>query len=101
MRSNDGKRRIDVLFRKIGMELAAATGIPGAIGDVLVCEIYTKRVAGEFDEAPKEAETSASGRSRSGWRASTTPRSAIPASSRHKLCSPPFAAGSCRSASGR
>ena len=57
VRSNDGKRRIDVLFRKIGMEPAAATGIQGAIGDVLVCEIYTKRVAGEFDEAPKEAET--------------------------------------------
>ena len=55
--ANDGKRRIDMLFRKIGMEPAAATGIPGAIGDVLVCEIYTKRVAGEFDEAPKEAET--------------------------------------------
>jgi hypothetical protein len=57
VRTNDGKRRIDVIFRKIGMEPAAATGIPGAIGDVLVCEIYTKRVAGEFDEAPKEAET--------------------------------------------
>ena len=55
--SVDGKRRIDVLFKKIGMEPAAATGIPGAQGDVLVCEIYTKRVAGEFDEAPKEAET--------------------------------------------
>jgi hypothetical protein len=55
VRSNDGKRRIDILFRKIGME--PATGIPGAIGDALVCEIYTKRVAGEFDEAPKEAET--------------------------------------------
>ena len=24
---------------------------------MLVCEIYTKRIAGEFDEAPKEAET--------------------------------------------
>jgi hypothetical protein len=57
VRTNDGKRRIDVIFRKIGMEPAAATGIVGAIGDVLVCEIYTKRVAGEFDEAPKEAET--------------------------------------------
>jgi hypothetical protein len=57
VRSNDGKRRIDILFRKIGMEPAAATGIQGAIGDVLVCEIYTKRIAGEFDEAPKEAET--------------------------------------------
>ncbi len=57
VRSNDGKRRIDILFRKIGMEPAASTGIPGAVGDVLVCEIYTKRVSGEFDEAPKEAET--------------------------------------------
>ena len=57
VRSNDGKRRIDVMFRKIGMEPAAATGIQGAIGDVLVCEIYTKRVSGEFDDAPKEAET--------------------------------------------
>lgn len=57
VRSNDGKRRIDVLFRKVGMEPAATTGIPGARGDVLVCEIYTKRVSGEFDEAPKEAET--------------------------------------------
>ena len=33
------------------------SGIPGAQGDVLVCEIYTKRVAGEFYDAPKEAET--------------------------------------------
>ena len=57
VRTNDGKRRIDVMFRKIGMEPAAATGIPGAQGDVLVCEMYTKRVSGEFDDAPKEAET--------------------------------------------
>jgi hypothetical protein len=57
VRSNDGKRRIDILFRKVGMEPAASTGIPGAVGDVLVCEIYTKRISGEFDEAPKEAET--------------------------------------------
>ena len=57
VRTNDGKRRIDILFRKIGMEPAATTGIPGAQGDVLVCEIYTKRVSGEFDDAPKEAET--------------------------------------------
>ena len=57
MRSNDGKRRIDIMFRKIGMEPAATTGIAGAQGDVLVCEMYTKRVSGEFDDAPKEAET--------------------------------------------
>ncbi|MEI9900232.1 MAG: hypothetical protein WDN31_09010 [Hyphomicrobium sp.] len=29
----------------------------GARGDLLVCEIYTKRIAGEFDEAPAEAES--------------------------------------------
>ena len=57
VRTNDGKRRIDIMFRKIGMEPAATTGIPGAQGDVLVCEMYTKRVSGEFDDAPKEAET--------------------------------------------
>ncbi len=57
VRTNDGKRRIDVMFRKIGMEPAASTGIAGAQGDVLVCEMYTKRVSGEFDDAPKEAET--------------------------------------------
>jgi hypothetical protein len=57
VRSNDGKRRVDIVMRKIGMEPANITGIPGARGDVLVCDIYTKRVSGEFAEAPKEAET--------------------------------------------
>ena len=55
--TNDGKRRIDILIRKIGVESPAAAGVPSAKGDVLVCELYTKRVAGEFDDAPKEAET--------------------------------------------
>ena len=55
--SNDGKRRIDILFRKIGTESPAKAGVPNAQGDLLVCEIYTRRVAGEFDDAPKEAET--------------------------------------------
>ena len=55
--SNDGKRRVDIIIRKVGMEPAAATGIPGAIGDVLVCTLFTKRVSGEFEEAAKEAET--------------------------------------------
>ena len=36
---------------------AAGSGVPQAKGDLLVCEIYTKRVAGEFDDAPKEAES--------------------------------------------
>ena len=55
--TNDGKRRIDIMIHKIGMESPAKAGVPTAIGDLLVCELYTKRVAGEFDDAPKEAET--------------------------------------------
>ena len=55
--SFDGKRRIDVVLKKVGSEPAAATGVPGVQGDALVCELHTHRVAGEFDEAPKEAET--------------------------------------------
>jgi len=55
--SNDGKRRIDIILKKIGMESPAAANVPDARGDLLVCEIYTKRVAGEFDDAPKEAES--------------------------------------------
>ena len=57
VQTNDGKRRIDVIIKKVGSESAAKSGIPGAQGDVLVCEIFTRRVAGEFDSAPKEAET--------------------------------------------
>lgn len=57
VQTNDGKRRIDVIIKKVGTEPAAEAGIPGAQGDVLICEIFTKRVAGEFDSAPKEAET--------------------------------------------
>jgi hypothetical protein len=55
--SNDGKRRIDIMIHKIGMESPAAAGVPEAKGDLLVCTLYTRRVAGEFDDAPKEAET--------------------------------------------
>jgi hypothetical protein len=55
--TNDGKRRIDILVRKIGTESPAAAGVPSAKGDLLVCEISTRRVAGEFHDAPKEAET--------------------------------------------
>lgn len=57
VQTNDGKRRIDVIIKKIGTESPAKAGVPGALGDLLVCEIYTRRVAGEFDDAPKEAET--------------------------------------------
>lgn len=55
--ANDGKRRIDVILKKIGTETAATAGVPQAKGDLLVCEIYTRRIAGEFQDAPKEAET--------------------------------------------
>lgn len=55
--SNDGRRRIDVILKKVGTEPAAASGVPQAKGDLIICEIYTKRIAGEFHDAPKEAET--------------------------------------------
>lgn len=55
--SNDGKRRIDVILKKVGTETPAQAGIPQAKGDLLVCEVFTKRVAGEFFDAPKEAES--------------------------------------------
>jgi len=53
----DGKRRIDVILKKAGTEPAAATGIPGARGDVIVCDLLTRRIAGEFYDAPSEAES--------------------------------------------
>ena len=47
-----------MILRKVGSEPASALGVQGAQGDALICEIYTKRIAGEFyDEAPSEAET--------------------------------------------
>lgn len=55
--SNDGKRRIDIILKKITTESPQAAGVPDAKGDLLVCDIYTKRVAGEFYDAPQEAET--------------------------------------------
>jgi len=55
--SNDGKRRIDIILHQIGTETPQAAGVPEAKGDLLVCDIYTKRVAGEFYDAPQEAET--------------------------------------------
>ena len=55
--SNDGKRRIDVILKKIGTEPMASSGVPQAKSDLLICEVFTRRIAGEFDEAPKEAES--------------------------------------------
>jgi hypothetical protein len=55
--SNDGKRRIDVVLRKLGTESPAQAGVPAAQGTLLVCEVFTRRVAGEFYDAPKEAES--------------------------------------------
>ena len=57
--SNDGKRRIDVILKKVGTESPQAAGVPEAKGDLLICDIYTKRIAGEFDEAQQETETDA------------------------------------------
>jgi len=55
--SNDGERRIDVTLHQIGTESPQAAGVPEAKGDILVCEIYSKRVAGYFDAPPEEAES--------------------------------------------
>lgn len=55
--SNDGLRRIDIMLRKLRMESPAQAGLPEAKGDVLVCELYSKRVAGQFFDAPEEAES--------------------------------------------
>jgi len=55
--TNDGKRRIDIILERIGTESPQAAGVPEAKGDLLSCDIYTKRVAGEFYDAPQEAET--------------------------------------------
>ena len=55
--SNDGKRRIDIILKKVRTESPQAAGIPEAKGDLLVCDIYTKRIAGEFDEEQQETET--------------------------------------------
>src|SRR5262245_7442834 len=55
--TNDGKRRIDIILRKVRTESAAASGIPGAQGDVLVCSVTTRRASGEFYQATKQQET--------------------------------------------
>jgi len=57
LKTNDGKRRVDVILRKVRTESAAASGVPGAQGDVLVCSVTTRRVSGEFYDAAKEAES--------------------------------------------
>src|SRR6266404_9308270 len=53
----DGRRRIDVILKKAGTESATASGIAGARGDVIICDVHTRRVAGEFYDAPSEAES--------------------------------------------
>jgi uncharacterized protein DUF3108 len=55
--NTDGQRRVDIILKKVGSEPAAGLGVQGAVGDALICEIYTKRVAGEFYDEPSEAET--------------------------------------------
>ena len=55
--SNDGRRRVDIMLRKLRIETPAQAGVPQAQGDVLVCELYSKRIAGEFFDAPEEAES--------------------------------------------
>lgn len=47
--ANDGKRRVDVTLRKVGVEAPAKADTPGARGDLLVCDADVRRAAGEFD----------------------------------------------------
>jgi hypothetical protein len=54
--SNDGKRRLDILPKKIGSEAAGTADVPGVLGDLQICDLYTKRIAGEFDDPPAAAE---------------------------------------------
>jgi hypothetical protein len=54
---NDGKRRTDVILKKVGTESPQAAGVPEAKGNLLICDIYTKRIAGEFFDEQQEAET--------------------------------------------
>jgi hypothetical protein len=55
--SNDGHRRVDIMLHRLRTETPAQAGLPLAKGDVLVCELYSKRIAGEFFDAPEEAES--------------------------------------------
>jgi hypothetical protein len=54
--SNDGRRRVDVMLHQLRTETPAKAGLPEAKGDVLVCELYSKRIAGEFFDEPEEDE---------------------------------------------
>jgi hypothetical protein len=49
--SLDGRRRIDVVLRRIGTENPVQAGVPQATGALLVCEARLRRVAGEFGDS--------------------------------------------------
>lgn len=55
--TNDGHRRIDVVLQQIRTDTPAAAGLPQLKDDLLVCTVYTKRIAGEFWDSPEEAES--------------------------------------------
>lgn len=55
--SNDGHRRIDVILQLLRTETPGAAELPDVKGDLLVCNVHTKRVAGEFWDAPQETES--------------------------------------------
>jgi hypothetical protein len=54
--SNDGRRRIDIILQKMRTETPAQAGLPDQKNDLLVCSIYSRRVAGQFFDVPDEAE---------------------------------------------
>ena len=56
--TNDGKRRIDIMIHKIGIESAATAGVPTRERRPAGLRDSTPSASsGEFDDAPKEAET--------------------------------------------
>jgi hypothetical protein len=54
--SNDGRRRIDIQLQKLRTETPAQAGLPQVTGDVLVCAVSSKRIAGQFFDQPDESE---------------------------------------------
>lgn len=52
----DGRRRIDILVKRVGTEPARDAAIEGARGDAVICEVTSRRVAGEFQAARPETE---------------------------------------------
>ena len=58
MATLDGKRRIDVMLQRIGIETAAQSKVSRSTGPVLVCEARLRRIAGDFGESSRSSDQS-------------------------------------------